>query len=857
VDGGDYLYALRGKGYTDFWRYSISAGTWTSIASTPAAVGSGGALAWDGDDTIYAFQGSSTTLWRYSISENSWSTDVSTPSAVGVGASLAVKNYHLYALRGGGNTDFWDLYPSTLTVTVSSGTALGVHPFNVQASTAGGGQWSDTVELVVVPAGGAAMTWYVDDDGSDSNTGGSSGSPFQTIGKALQYARSGDTIQMAAGTYNEAITVTVGVTITGNSASDTIVDGGGSGHVISIVDTNNVILQNLTVTGSSSADWMAGVHIGGTSSNITLQNLIVRGNHDGVNVRDSAGNVIVDHVTFANNGAAGIHANSSGSVTVTNSLLYNNLYGLYKSGTGTFTHSYNGFYNNTNGDYGGTGLSPGTGEWNADLKFTNPSGNDYTLQSSSPAIDAATPHTCDSGDNSRADLGYTGGGVASCNHPWYVDDGATSPEIGSSNQPYNTIGEAVSAAISGDTIYVRAGTYNERFGLSSGLTLSGNSASDTIVNGGSSGNVITITNASNVTVQNLTVTGSGSGSWEAGVRVDGTSSNITLQNLVLRNNHDGANVKDSATNVTMDHITFAKNSAAGVNTISTGSITVTNSLLYSNGYGLYQSGSGTFNHSYNGFYDNGSDYANLSPGTGEWNDDLKFTNAAGNDYTLQNDSPAIDAGDPNDSVPSGGGWRCDVGAFEHTGSTVSKTISDGTADYTFGGTRAKLHVDTRGDLSSLQVVVYPDSSPPNGTSSMLQRYYELTPTGSSLTVDLCLAYDDDEVGSLDESQFQLCRWTGSAWDCPARGANSSVTDNLVCADDITQMSTWSISEGQPTAVTLSSFSAWSGETGFLGRLLLVAGLVALAGGVRWAVRQRGESKVLECPRGGQNQQHSC
>lgn len=112
--GGDYLYALRGNGYTDFWRYSISGNTWTSMASTPAAVGSGGALVWDGDDSIYAFQGSSTTVWRYSISGNSWSTDTSTPSAVGDGAALAVKDYYLYALRGGNTTDFWRLKPFSI-----------------------------------------------------------------------------------------------------------------------------------------------------------------------------------------------------------------------------------------------------------------------------------------------------------------------------------------------------------------------------------------------------------------------------------------------------------------------------------------------------------------------------------------------------------------------------------------------------------------------------------------------------------------------------------------------------------------------------------------------------------------------
>ena len=38
-------FALRGGGYDDVWRYSVSGNTWTSISGTPGNIHDGGALA--------------------------------------------------------------------------------------------------------------------------------------------------------------------------------------------------------------------------------------------------------------------------------------------------------------------------------------------------------------------------------------------------------------------------------------------------------------------------------------------------------------------------------------------------------------------------------------------------------------------------------------------------------------------------------------------------------------------------------------------------------------------------------------------------------------------------------------------
>jgi hypothetical protein len=48
VTDGTTIYALRGDGRKDFWRYSITDNAWDEIHDTPDGIGYGGSLASDG-----------------------------------------------------------------------------------------------------------------------------------------------------------------------------------------------------------------------------------------------------------------------------------------------------------------------------------------------------------------------------------------------------------------------------------------------------------------------------------------------------------------------------------------------------------------------------------------------------------------------------------------------------------------------------------------------------------------------------------------------------------------------------------------------------------------------------------------
>jgi len=108
-DGSGGVYYLRGAGTKAFGRYDTGTGSWTPLASTPAIVKEGGALACDGSNYVYALAGNNTTaFWRYDITNDSWTAMASAPAAVREGGALVrVGTNAIYALQGNAQKAFW------------------------------------------------------------------------------------------------------------------------------------------------------------------------------------------------------------------------------------------------------------------------------------------------------------------------------------------------------------------------------------------------------------------------------------------------------------------------------------------------------------------------------------------------------------------------------------------------------------------------------------------------------------------------------------------------------------------------------------------------------------------------------
>jgi len=149
----------------------------------------------------------------------------------------------------------------------------------------------------------AATTRYVSTTGTDSPDCSVSASPCQTITYAIGQSISGDTINVAAGTYDEQVVIDKNLTLQG--AGDTTIikpssaakltitytlgtqtgalwNGKKLASIISVSNAGNVIIKDLKVDGESvtslpaGADYVVGVsygETGGTISNVKVVNM--------------------------------------------------------------------------------------------------------------------------------------------------------------------------------------------------------------------------------------------------------------------------------------------------------------------------------------------------------------------------------------------------------------------------------------------------------------------------------------------------------------------------------------------------------------------------------------------------------
>lgn len=147
---------------------------------------------------------------------------------------------------------------------------------------------------------------YVDTTGTDTGACTDPTAPCQTIGYAINQAAHGDTINVAAGTYDGLLTIDKPLTLQGDPSGDlprlTFPDTAHDGITIA---ADNVTLDNLWLyrDGHSGYNAIVSVPKGGTypeyeivHSGLTIQNCVVEGGRYGMYV--SVEDMTVDHNTF-------------------------------------------------------------------------------------------------------------------------------------------------------------------------------------------------------------------------------------------------------------------------------------------------------------------------------------------------------------------------------------------------------------------------------------------------------------------------------------------------------------------------------------------------------------------------------
>lgn len=128
---------------------------------------------------------------------------------------------------------------------------------------------------------GKGTSYYVSQDGSDSNNGTSEDKPFQTVSQAIKKADEGDTIIIRKGVYSEQININKSgtkekpITIKSYEGEDVIFDYSDTNITEGIkIDSKSYInidgIKICNITESSST--AIGISISGASSNITIKN---------------------------------------------------------------------------------------------------------------------------------------------------------------------------------------------------------------------------------------------------------------------------------------------------------------------------------------------------------------------------------------------------------------------------------------------------------------------------------------------------------------------------------------------------------------------------------------------------------
>jgi parallel beta-helix repeat protein len=141
--------------------------------------------------------------------------------------------------------------------------------------------------------------WYVDDDNVSGPWNGTKEYPYQNITSALEHALDGDTVFVYNGTYCENIDVDKSVSLVGEDRDSTVVNGSGTGTVISMT-AGNVKIKGFTIKGSGPHGADSGIFAREFSGNEISHNTITN-NSDGIHFESSSGNVISDNIISFNN----------------------------------------------------------------------------------------------------------------------------------------------------------------------------------------------------------------------------------------------------------------------------------------------------------------------------------------------------------------------------------------------------------------------------------------------------------------------------------------------------------------------------------------------------------------------------
>jgi parallel beta-helix repeat protein len=194
--------------------------------------------------------------------------------------------------------------------------------------------------LIIFTIGSEAAIITVDDDGP---------AMFSKIQDGINASDDGDTVYVYNGTYYENVVVNRSINLTGENQSITIIDGGGIGSVVLMVeDWVNVTGFNILNSGMNISD--AGVRLDGVQNCNISHNNISHNKEMGIHLNYSHSNTIFDNI-FTYNWDWGIYLEYADF-----NFIWNNLIDTNGKGIGIFYSSYEIIELNNITETGGYGI---------------------------------------------------------------------------------------------------------------------------------------------------------------------------------------------------------------------------------------------------------------------------------------------------------------------------------------------------------------------------------------------------------------------------------------------------------------------------------------------------------------------
>ncbi len=224
------------------------------------------------------------SLAAYSVAENGTQAVITVTRTGGDFGAASVN----YATSNGSATAGSDYTSASGTINFDDGDAVS-KTFNVPITDDSTWEGDETVNLSLTTPVGATLgapssavltiteddpgNWFVAPTGSDAADCTSVATPCLTIGEAVFRSASGDSIQVASGTYSETLALSKSLTLNGTGVNP-VIDGSGFGVVVGVLAGTTVTMSNFEIRNGS----IGGVENAG---NLTLIECWIYSNGDG------------------------------------------------------------------------------------------------------------------------------------------------------------------------------------------------------------------------------------------------------------------------------------------------------------------------------------------------------------------------------------------------------------------------------------------------------------------------------------------------------------------------------------------------------------------------------------------------